>query len=290
MLTARIPAAFGERQEKAMIKDMAVVIDAAGKASSSFALALAKEQGAELLGICIVPEMPFGDLAQAELRYDMVIAERQMERQRAEGEAAAFEREAESAHVPAATAVICQDDGGSEEDLMEMVRSCDLILLKQSDPDAPSPLDSYLEHLVLHSGRPCLIVPYAGAYSASFRTITIAWDGSAACARALADGLPLMRHASEVEIVHITSRPTTQDARTQARLLRHLSAHGLSARFRTLVSTLPFAETILSHMADTGSDLLIMGAYGHSPVREAVFGGASRSIFATMTVPVLMSH
>jgi len=71
----------------------------------------------------------------------------------------------------------------------------------------------------------------------------------------------------------------------------HLARHGVKAQIeRTVSAGVPIGELLLSRAADLGADLLVMGAYGHSRVRELLLGGATRSILASMTIPVLMSH
>jgi nucleotide-binding universal stress UspA family protein len=144
--------------------------------------------------------------------------------------------------------------------------------------------------LLLRSGRPALIVPYFYSKEPNFETITVAWDGSVPAARALADSIPLLRRASRVSIVKVLVDEPYDTDEAASRLVQHLVRHGVDAQFRGLPSSVAVAETLLSDLADSGSDLLVMGAYGHSRLREVVLGGATRTILNSMTVPVFMSH
>lgn len=273
-----------------MIKDIVVVTDAEGDGIETLAFPLATEFGAELTGLCVVPEPPFLDFARAELRYDLIMADLQDDIETAKAAALAFEQRAKAWNVPASAAVICKEDPQGESTLVDIIRVSDLIIVAQPNPDAPRPTDYQVETLLLKSGRPCLVVPYVSQHKLTLGTVTIAWDGSIPAARALADAMPLLRRASRVEAVQVVRSAFPEAANLAARLTRHLKRHGIASTFQPIITSLPVAEVLLSHIADSGSDLLVMGAYGHSQLREAFLGGASRGILDAMTVPVLMSH
>src|SRR6516164_8510986 len=103
--------------------------------------------------------------------------------------------------------------------------------------------------------------------------------------------LPLLVRAKATEVVIVASEAAKSDEMPGADIAHHLARHGAKVELRRIVSTQSdVASTILSHAADSSADLLVMGGYGHSRLREFVLGGATRSIFESMTVPVLMSH
>ncbi|TCT07898.1 universal stress protein [Aquabacter spiritensis] len=273
-----------------MIKHIVVVVDGVGRAAEPMAFALAEQYGARVTALCIVVGAPLGFFVQPPDRLDLATADRRDALTKAQDLAEGIERRARAAGLQASSVVICREDPVGDEGVTEVIRACDLIVVEQPDPDGVRPADMHLETLLVESGRPCLLVPYAGKPASRFRAIIVAWDGGVSAARALADAMPFLHRAARVEIVQVATGFLPEGARIEARLVEHLGAHGVSATFRTLVRTDPFGEVILSHAADTETDLLVMGAYGHSPLREALLGGATRDILSAMTVPVLLSH
>ncbi|MBV9858962.1 MAG: universal stress protein [Alphaproteobacteria bacterium] len=179
--------------------------------------------------------------------------------------------------------------------VVDLARLYDLIVINQHDPDAASRGAPALrpEEVVLASGRPVLILPYAGEFGDVGRRVLVAWNGSREATRALHDSLFLIDGAEAVTVVEIDAAPA--DERTLAygaeKVAEFLSRRGLPAQGESMSSAdVPVPDLILSRAADLGADLVVMGAYGHSRMREWVLGGASRGVFQTMTVPVLMAH
>jgi nucleotide-binding universal stress UspA family protein len=119
----------------------------------------------------------------------------------------------------------------------------------------------------------------------------VCWDGSRAAARAIGDAVPLLKQSKRVEIVIVANERGKEDEIAGADLGEHLARHDLNVEVkRTILGDIDVADILLSHAADSGADFMVMGGYGHSRLREFVLGGVTRSIFRTMTVPVLMSH
>jgi nucleotide-binding universal stress UspA family protein len=172
-------------------------------------------------------------------------------------------------------------------------RSADLIVAGQTDPDwESSPLQDVAEHLALGSGRPVLVVPYVGRYPEIGRNVVIAWKPGREATRAVFDALPILQQAEQVQILEIHEGgarrdPTAADTSIAVALARH----GIKPTVRTSIAgDIGVGDEILSRLADMGADLLVMGAYGHSRMRELVFGGVTRHIARHMTVPTLFSH
>jgi nucleotide-binding universal stress UspA family protein len=177
--------------------------------------------------------------------------------------------------------------------VMERGRVADLIVAGQTDPEWDlSPLMDFPERLALESGRPVLVIPYAGRYATVGRRVVIAWKRSRETARAVFDALPLLREAEAVHILEIKDH--AEDANTLARdtaIAAALGRHGIKPEVRTsTASDISVGDEILSRASDLDADLLVMGAYGHSRFRELVFGGATRHIAWHMTLPTLLSH
>ncbi|WER48932.1 universal stress protein [Cupriavidus sp. WKF15] len=150
-----------------------------------------------------------------------------------------------------------------------------------------------LEALLLESGRPVLVVPCAGSFSATGARVMIAWNGSREAARALHDALPLIAGAQ----ARILSAPTAAkemrpDATPVGHAARVLEQQGVTVGVEHGPggSDLTIGELLLSRAADFDADLIVMGAYGHGRMRELVLGGVTRTLLASMTVPVLFSH
>ena len=116
----------------------------------------------------------------------------------------------------------------------------------------------------------------------------IAWDGSIPAARAVGDALPFLKRARDVVIVQVDAK--TPERCDGTMLKQHLSRHAIDARIKGAASAGDVANTLLSYAADMAADLLVMGAYGHSRLREEIFGGTTRTVMESMTFPVLMSH
>ena len=118
----------------------------------------------------------------------------------------------------------------------------------------------------------------------------VAWDGGLAAARAVADALPLLKRAGRVEVVSIAGKGLPAEELPGFNITRHLSRHGISATLKKLPPAEDVGAALLSHAADTGADFMVMGGYGHSRLREFVLGGATRTIYQSLTLPVFMSH
>jgi len=178
--------------------------------------------------------------------------------------------------------------------VMEHGRTADLIVAGQTDPDWDlSPLMDFPERLALESGRPVLVVPYAGRFGEIGRNVVIAWKGSRESARAVFDALPILAGAEKVHILEVKERGSrAADALApDTTIAASLARHGIKPTVRTSVAAdISVGDDILSRLSDLDADLLVMGAYGHSRMRELVFGGATRHIARHMTVPTLFSH
>ena len=145
------------------------------------------------------------------------------------------------------------------------------------------------ESAFLTTGRPALIVPYIGAPPGPVRRAVVAWNASREAARAAHDALPFLVEAEHTTVLAIDPERSRYHAGGRA--------HGASrtprgaGRDGSLPSGgLTIGDAILAYAADDGADLLVMGGYGHSRMREIVLGGATRQVLAQMPLPVLMSH
>lgn len=174
---------------------------------------------------------------------------------------------------------------------MTTAASCaDLVIMGQHDPDRGQGLlpHDLAEQVILHSGRPVLVVPYTGNFTAVGRRPLIAWNGGRESVRALHDALPLMNHAKQARLVMIES---ARHSVAEGPVLQHLANHGIEGEVERLVAEdIGAMDLLLSRVADTGCDLLVMGAHGHYCFPNLRRGSGTRYILHHMTAPVLMSH
>ena len=175
---------------------------------------------------------------------------------------------------------------------IDLAKSFDLTILGQLSPEIRS-TGFRPDEIVIATGRPVLVVPYAGAFDTVGRRALVAWDGTREAARAANDALPLLENAEAVTVMFVGARETALEEHHPSieRMVHHLQRHGIAARAEeTLRGDLRISDVLLSRAADLAVDLLVAGAYHHSQLREALVGGVSRELLDHMTVPVLMSH
>ena len=145
-----------------------------------------------------------------------------------------------------------------------------------------------LDAALFDTGRPVLVVP-PGAAPPGFVHVAVAWDGSAQAARAVDAGMPFLRRARQVTLL---TAPGGDPLAPVDRLVPVLARHDVRATVEhfTPASHHATGRALLGEVKRVGADLLVMGAYGHSRLREMIFGGATREVLAESTAPVLMAH
>ncbi|MDE8654642.1 universal stress protein [Novosphingobium album (ex Liu et al. 2023)] len=147
------------------------------------------------------------------------------------------------------------------------------------------------EGLIFEAGRPVLLLPEPGGAPLRFDHVVIGWDGSRAAARALADSLSFCRAASKVTIASVTKDKDLSKAAPVSDVVRHLGRHDVAAEAIEIPADGSDAGLVLQSFCErSGGDLLVMGAYGHSRVREFVLGGATRSVLEAPKLPIFLSH
>ena len=277
-------------------KDLLVVLgsDAASRGRMALAAALAERFAAHLVGLYPfpVPDIPRTLGYYNPALFDPIFRElREKAQEVCDREREAFEHAASLRGLSAEWRVT----EGLEADPAVHARYVDLMILGQLDPDGgdtelirPRP-----ELVALASGRPILAVPYAGQFETVGRRVLIGWNATREATRAVNDAMPLLAGADVVTVLTIDARegPDAHGELPGADISLHLARHGVKATIeRTVSAGVPAGEVLLSRAADLGADLLVIGAYGHSRMRDLLLGGATRSILQSMTVPVLMSH
>lgn len=191
----------------------------------------------------------------------------------------------------------------SSRDFAAQALCSDLTVMGQHDPDDAAawgvPTD-FVPHTLAASGRAGLVVPWAGAWDERPQPpahVLIAWKPAREAAAAVAGALPLLKQARVVTVLSWSNGEAlagrdSGDPLRMRRLQVWLSGHGITTRL-ALQGPAPatgLGELMLSAAADHGADLLVMGCYGHARAREWVFGGVTRTLLGSMTLPVLMAH
>ena len=206
-----------------------------------------------------------------------------------------FARVGERRGLSVETRLIACSAADLPDEMALHARYVDIAVVGQPEEgeDKSGPQRALFEELLFRSGRPLLVVPYAGKAVAEPKTIMAAWDASGTAARALADALPILRRAKKVVVVAAIGDEQGQHGdEPGADITLHLARHDVVAEARRipLGSDIDVANLLLSQATDLGAEMLVMGGYHHSRFRQSVLGGVTRTILETMTLPVLMSH
>lgn len=263
------------------------------------AIALAREHDARLTALYCIGEIHIEgwaewptDLLEEQKRKAVEYAETALARFREKAERAGIGYETRSSHVYV---------NRIGEHVALHARYSDLAILGQNDPDdlsAGGP--RIVEDVLFASGRPVLVIPWIGAPGqgrkggADFgHNVMVAWDAGRESARAVNDAMPMLERARQVEVVAVNPDTGLRHHGDEpgADIALHLSRHDINVDVNVVEARdMGTADTILSRISDRGSDLLVMGGYGHGRMREIALGGVTRDILKHMTVPVLMSH
>jgi nucleotide-binding universal stress UspA family protein len=160
-------------------------------------------------------------------------------------------------------------------------------------PDGDSLQRSYAEAIIFGSGRPTLIVPHVRKRAGQFElnTVVVAWDFSRPAARAVADAQPILNKAKQVRVVTVTNEKSIDTKRSGAELAKHLAHHGVNVVLDTVdAAGRKIGDVLESYATSRNADVLVMGAYGHSRIRDFILGGATQSMIAKPPLPIFLSH
>ena len=274
-------------------RSLLVHLDAtpANAARTQIAIALARSWGAHVTGLAPVTAAELQQFQSAAALDGHIAGTAAALLGRAEDLAQEFVLRCDAAGLPSFDAVA--DRAPTADSLAQQAQSADLLLMGQPDPSLPHYKQalSALEGLLLSCARPVLLIPYTHLDPVRLRRVLVAWDGSRESLRAMTDALPVLKAADHVTLVHW--RTDAQDSSALPHLTRvrdWLARHGVASDLRHDVTTLSVGDALLNAASDHGADLVVMGAYGHARWAERLFGGVSRTLLTSMTVPVLMSH
>lgn len=275
------------------LKDLLVHVDnsKACGARLDAAVHVAQSHGAHLTGVHIVPRLYIPGYAEMQVPLEVIEAQREaLEARLAEAETA-FRTVTDKAGLSAEWR---SAEGNLAGTLALHGRYVDALIVGQPDKNDPvSTSEGLAGKLVLDVGRPILVIPYIGASPSFGQRILIAWNATRQAVRAVHDALPLLERANSVVVLSVNP-PAGKGGDgdiPSADICLHLSRHGINAEADHVEAhDIDVGNMLLSRAFDMGVDLIVMGAYGHSRLRELVLGGATRHLIEHMTVPVLMSH
>ncbi len=278
-----------------MIKD--IVLHLSTRASEDrtidYAVSVASAFQAHLTAIAFVldpfvpPTMDLGNVVQP----DWIDEERAQAHTAAAAAIARFEEAARRNGIAFESRLIDSSLAGASETFGDIAACHDLSIVRQAEPGKLPLEELVIEAALFESGRPVLIVPYIQKVALKLDRVLVCWNRSPNAARAVGDAMPFLHRATAVEVAIVLGEAGRRDEIAGADVGEHLARHGLNVEVERLSAIKgDVTDTILSHAADAAVDMLVMGGYGHSRLREFVLGGVTRGILRTMTVPVLMSH
>ena len=254
------------------------------------AAAIALEQQAHLTGAAMsgMASVVYEDNS-ADLGTALIVAQLATLRERAEKALARFEQIAAGMGVASFEPRMVNDE--PEAGLATQARYADLVVVSQPDPqDACSRLNPGLPaYVMLTSGRPVLVVPHSGSFARIGSRVLLAWDASLEASRAAAAALPVLRRAASVGVAIFNPGPVHGE-QPGADIALYLARHGVKVEVTVNQTSIEVGEALLSMAAERQSDLIVMGGYGHTRLRELVMGGVTKTMLRSMTAPVLMVH
>lgn len=192
-------------------------------------------------------------------------------------------------HVAVSTEVVQDDLHTLLSAMVRRARAADLVIASGTGADTPLTTSASLaEEILVASGRPIIRVGTGPASAYSLERVILAWDGGAKAARAVADAVPLLVKAGEVELVEVEEDGKSPP--TQA-ILTNLARHDVRARLTRLDrGTRSIGDTIADHAVTTRANLIVAGGYGHSRFTEFVLGGTTARLLTEPPCPLLLSY
>lgn len=275
-----------------MIKDVLVNLSVGAKKDSAidYAIALANTCQAHITAVAFAQEpIVIGSIMDG-MPSDVIEAQRVENERVANIAKATFDNAAALAGVSLESHIFSASSAGAADQFGRMARRFDLTVVAQAGPENAANADLIVEAALFQSGRPVIVVPYVHEGGAEIKRVMVCWDGGRVAARAIGDALPLLVRAKAVDVVMIMGEEGKRDIIPGADMGRHLARHGITVDVKRIVTDGDVQAMLLSYAADISADLIVMGGYGHSRLREFILSGVTRGMLASMTVPCLMSH
>lgn len=250
------------------------------------ATALAALQGAHVTALYMIP--PFNIPVYAAVPIPSDIADRYYADEEAAAKPVIEKFEAAIARQGDITGEIQISRALPLDALQDHASFADVIVLGQPHEEGYEPAtDSLIGDIALSAGLPVLAVPRVGEYETFGKNVLVAWTRRRESTRVVREALPLLSAADRVLVMRVNA----PDDGREAEIGTYLARHGVKVDIKDVTAKeISIADTILNTASDESCDLIAMGAYGHSRVREYTFGGVTRDILRHMTVPTLFAH
>ncbi len=273
-----------------MIKDIVTFLpdSAPDDPAAGYAASLAATFKAHLTGIALAFEPEIPPTSGPAVR--VFLEQRKDHQTTAQATAARLDDLMKRDGLSGETRVLATTVRGASSLVGGIARRFDIAVIGQAQPERPMPSQAIIEGALFESGRPVLVVPYI--QKTGFRTdrVMVCWDASRAAARALADAMPLLRGAQAVDVVIVAGESHKSDRVPGTDVAQHLARHVPHVTVEHITADIDIAAALLNYVADRSVDLIVMGGYGHSRMRELILGGTTRTMLHSMTAPTLMSH
>jgi nucleotide-binding universal stress UspA family protein len=254
------------------------------------AIKLAKEYDACLVGLhAFFPYMPPGYIMD-QMGAEIMVAQKKTATESMTRTEKAFRNQTKSSGLERTEWHTAYDDPVYA--MSSHARYADLVVISQGDSSDDSGVDmNFPERLILAAERPVLVLPNTGDFASVGKRIMIAWNASQEATRAITNAIPFFKLADKVYVTTVNPKSSNNDTIPCADIVRYLTSHGVRLEVKEHHDVnIDIGNELLSRASDLSADLLVMGCYGHSRVREWILGGATRTILESMTIPVLMSY
>jgi nucleotide-binding universal stress UspA family protein len=263
-------------------------------AVTAASLDLAGRTDGHVIGLYVIPAIQVYPAVTIAVTPEIFEAQQSFFREKAAGVKARFDEAVRRAGVSGEWRLVESATPVIADAVNEHGRTSDLIVVSQVDEDSDTGVElDFVERAVMESGRPVLVLPRAFRGGAIGRKVLVGWNATRESARAAHDALPLLVGAEDVRFVWVDPQKSVEPSGNLpgAEIATAFARHGVKATAEPLPTPgLNAGEALMNRALDHGADLLVMGAYGHSRMREFVFGGATRFVLRRMTVPTLLSH
>lgn len=272
------------------IKDILVHLsdsdDCAGRVNT--AIALAQTHGAHLTGLYTYWIASIPGYVKAQIDADILARNRESYLERAHVIQDEFTTAAQ--HAGIAFESRCEE-GDSERLLCLHARYCDLLIIGRYASGSTQHAIDLVESVILHCGKPVMVLPQAGVVAPPGRHVVVAWNASREAIHAIDAALPLLVAAERVDVLEVDPANKTGDPLPGADISTHLARHGVKVQAEGVSSNAQgVGQTLLARAVSDGADLLVMGAYGHARWRELILGGATAHVLRHTDMAVLMAH
>ncbi|MEP3247366.1 MAG: universal stress protein [Sneathiella sp.] len=254
----------------------------------SVALSLAAENKAHIVGLYTITPVTPPTSFMGYIPPEFVERTRGIEAENAKQAAARLQTKADAENISCS---VIEEEGYAPDILVKHALTSDIVVIGQVDPDddASAQYQNLADDLVVGCPCPVLSVPYAGNFKAFGSHIIIGWNNTPEASRAMRNALPFIRKAEKITLLNVN--PATDQSVGNEAAKQFLERHGATVEVKVgYWPELGVGNALLDALVDYNADMLVMGAYGHSRLREMILGGATQEILEHMTAPVLFSH